>query len=374
MIYLDNAATTYQKPPEVKKELLNALKYCGGNPGRSSHRLSLSAAEKIYSVREKGCGLLSLDSPENIVFTYNATQALNLAIKAFVTDNCHVLCSDFEHNSVIRPLEKLRISKNIDYSTFSNEVDLSDELDKKKKSHTKGIICSIASNVTGDCLDLNALSDYATRNRLFLIIDASQAIGHREIDLSKANVDALCAPGHKALFGIAGCGFAYFRDKNRGDTLFEGGSGAESVNPYMPALLPEGYEAGTPGTPAIATLGAGIDFINKIGINNIEERLNFLTAECVERLSNIRELRLYKAGNGIVSFNLCDLPSSKVASMLDSYGICVRGGLHCAPSIHKKLGTLDVGAVRISFSYFNNIGEIDRLYKVLKSIRKGDAF
>ena len=370
MIYFDNAATTYQKPDNVKKELLSTLKDYGGNPGRSSHKLSYNAAEKIYSVREKVSLLIGVKSPENIVFTHNATHALNLAIKSLVKNDCHVLCSDFEHNSVIRPLEKLKITRQIEYATFSNIGNLAQNIDNVRQEKTTGIICSIASNVSGDFIDLKELSSYARENGLFLIVDASQAIGHRKIDLNETPVDVLCAPGHKALFGIQGCGFAYFKNNKRGDTLYEGGSGSESINPYMPCLLPEGYEAGTPATPSISTLGAGIDYINQVGIDTIEEKLRYLVDETIVRLKEFTNVDVYKHGNGIVSFNINEINSSRVTSMLDEYNICVRGGLHCAPSIHKRLGTLDKGAVRISFSYFNNIKEIDKLYKVLRVITK----
>ena len=263
MIYLDNAATSFPKPECVNRRLIRCLGSGLGNPGRSSHRLSVKAAEEIYSVREKIADLLGIDTPENIVFTLNATHALNLAIKSFVTENCHILTSDFEHNSVIRPLERLKETLGISYSCFNAEGDLRENLETEKRENTRGIICSIASNVTGDELPLKILSDFAKEKHLFLIIDASQAIGHIDINLKETPCDALCAPGHKALFGIQGCGFAYFKDRARKNGLMEGGSGSDSASPYMPSLLPEGYEAGTPPTHAIITLGEGVNYIQR---------------------------------------------------------------------------------------------------------------
>ena len=371
MIYFDNAATTYPKPACVIEEINFCLKKYCGNPGRSSHRLSVKSSEAIYSAREEIADLLSVDSPEQVVFTYNATYALNLAIKTFVTEKCHILTSDFEHNSVIRPLERLKRSIGIEYSSFSSDGDVESNIRSAIREDTKGIICSIASNVTGENVDMEILSRVVAEKGLFLIIDASQAVGHREINLKNTPCDVLCAPGHKSLFGIQGCGFAYFREKKRRESFIEGGSGQDSASLVMPELLPEAYEAGTLSTPAIASLGRGVSFIREVGIDKIENKLLFLTEAMEDRLSSLNKVTIYKSGLGIISFNLAALPSSSVAMKLDEYGICVRGGLHCAPTIHKKLGTLERGAVRISFSYFNNLSQVDKAYKVISEIAKG---
>jgi cysteine desulfurase family protein len=367
-VYLDNAATTFIKPRCVIKDLNFCLKKYCGNPGRSSHGLSIKAAEAIYSVREKIADLLHVTTPENVVFTYNATYALNIAIKAFVSEKCHIITSSFEHNSVIRPLESLKNELKIEYDKIDYDDDIIASLKRITRRDTKGIICSIASNVTGDGLPLRILSDYARDNSLFLIIDASQAIGHYDINLSETPCDALCAPGHKALFGIQGSGFVWFKDNTRRKTLIEGGSGSESANIYMPMLLPEGYEAGTLSTPAIVSLGSGIDYISKVGIDEIDRRLNYLTNDLYDKLSSLNNLTVYKSGNGLVSFNINGMSSSLLASMLDRDGICVRGGLHCAPSIHTLLETIEQGAVRASFSFLNTKTDSEKLYKALRDI------
>ena len=368
MIYFDNAATSYPKPEWVKKELLRCLEESPGNPGRSSHRLSLAAAEKIYSARETVAELIGGKRAECVVFTYNATHALNLAIKSLVTPYCHVLTSDFEHNAVIRPLERLKRDRGVSYSEFSSEGEIISNINALKRKNTSGIISSIASNVTGEKIPLKLLSEYAKSHGLFLIIDASQAIGHETINFEDTPCDALCAPGHKALYGIQGCGFVYFKDTQRKEGLIEGGSGYDSTNPYMPMLLPEGYEAGTPATPAIAALEAGVKFINSIGQEQISSHLLDLTSRAEEQLKSISSVRIYRTGIGILSFNVGDIPSSYIASKLDAMDICVRGGLHCAPSVHRRLSTLGQGAVRLSFSVFNTKAEIDRFYSAVKSI------
>lgn len=368
MIYLDNAATTFPKPSCVIKDLNFCLKKYCGNPGRSSHALSIKSSEAIYETREEIASLLSVDTPEQIVFTYNATYALNLAIKTFVTEKCHILTGDFEHNAVIRPLERLKRELGVEYSVFSTVGNTEQNIQSAIRDDTAGIICSLSSNVVGRKLDISLLSSVAKRNGLFLIIDASQSIGHIDIDLNKSQCDVLCAPGHKALFGIQGCGFAYFRDNKRKNSFIEGGSGFDSINPEMPQLLPEAYEAGTLSTPAIVSLCSGIRFIKKTGIDNITKKLSYLTEEMADRLDSIKGIRLYDRGCGILPFNLKDIPSSMVSLLLDKHGICVRGGLHCAPSIHRVLGTLDEGIVRISLSYMNTKRQIDKVYLALREI------
>lgn len=366
MIYFDNAATSYPKPRSVTREVNRCIRdYCG-NPGRSSHRLSLKAAEKIYSVREAVSSLLGADSPESCVFTLNATYAINLAIKSIIKPNCHVLTSDFEHNSVIRPLERLKREAGIRYTSFSDVQ----EIEGLIREDTRAIVCSVASNVSGETLSLKTLSQIAKNHQLKLIVDASQYLGHGSIDLKDTPCDAVCAPAHKALLGIQGCGFVFFKSNEAKLGLVEGGSGFDSINPRMPDRLPEGYEAGTPPTPAIAGLGRGIEFINKVGVSDINKKLQYLTDEAYERLISIKGVRVYGRGSGIISFNLKNIPSSILSEHLSSFGICVRGGLHCAPSVHKKLNTLEQGAVRLSFSYFNSKREVDVFYKRLKEILK----
>ncbi len=368
MIYLDNAATSFPKPPTIIRDLNFCLKKYCGNPGRSSHKLSIMASEAIYSVREAVAEHLGISSPENVVFSYNATYALNLAIKTLVTRKCHILTSDFEHNSVTRPLQALHDKIGLEYSSFSTEGDIEKSIRENIRRDTVGIVTSIASNVTGDTISLKTLSKIAAEYNLFLIIDASQAIGHTKINLVETPCDVLCAPAHKALFGIQGCGFAVFGNNDVRDSFIEGGSGSDSRSPYMPELLPDRYEAGTLSTPAIVTLGSGLKYISNIGIENIEKRLCELTSLLYDRLYSIDGVRIYKSGTGILSFNLGKLSSSYVSDELDKYGICTRGGLHCAPSVHRKLGTLDQGAVRVSLSYLNNASELDKFYKTMKCI------
>ena len=369
MIYLDNAATTYPKPAVIYTSVLKAMRCYGGNPGRSSHGLSLAAAEAIYRVRELLAASIGLADPEGIVFTSNATHAINVALKSYIDEGSHILISDIEHNSVIRPLEALRRYAGIEYDIFSS-ADPERTIRAKIKANSRYIVSTLCSNVTGDMISLDLLSRLKRELGLGLIVDASQVLGHEAIDLSRTPVDVLCGPGHKGLFGIMGSGFAAFADTKRKKSFIEGGSGTESRSTDMPTYLPEGYEAGTLGVPAICSLGAGIEFINSIGQDEIKKKTESLTEELAQRLSALPKVRLYSAKSGIACFNFNGLTSSECARLLDERSIYLRGGLHCAPSAHKLLGTLDVGAVRASVSYLNSKKDIDGLYRELKTISK----
>lgn len=364
MIYLDNAATSFPKPGAVIREVNRCIKHYCGNPGRSSHNLSLRASEAVYNTRERIANHLGGVEAENIVFTPNATFGLNLAIKSLVPYNCHVLCTNFEHNAVIRPLNKLCRDRGISYSTFSG----TDDIENKIQADTLAIVASLTSNVTGERLDLNILSKIALDHSLIFIVDASQAIGHHRIDLKKSPCDALCAPGHKALFGIQGSGFVYFKDNKRRESFIEGGSGYDSRNPDMPIYLPEAYEAGTLATPAIVSLGAGVRYVDSVGTEAITEHLNNLTERLYEMLSTVDGITIYGCGAGIVSFNYKNIPSTDVSSLLNEKGICVRGGLHCAPLAHLKYGTIEQGMVRVSLSYLNTERDVSRLFTAIKEI------
>ena len=368
MIYLDNAATSFPKPRQVVNEVVRCItKYCG-NPGRSSHRLALAAADKIFETRELIANFLGFDKCENVVLTPNATYALNLVIKGMINERCHCIVSDLEHNSVLRPLYKSIEKHGGELSVFDTEKPICEAILPLIRPDTKVLISTLCSNVTGKILDLNELSKISSRYGLSLILDGSQHLGHARIDLSGVHFSALCSAGHKSLFGIQGSAFTVINNAELFDTLTEGGSGVDSFSKEMPKLLPERYEAGTLSTPAIASLGAGIKFINEVGIDRIERRLHALTETLHGELMSVQWLDIYGIGNGIASFNLRDLPSSYVASELDKYGIATRSGFHCAPLIHQRLGTVTRGAVRASLSYFNTEDDIYHLIKALKNI------
>ena len=368
MIYLDNAATSFPKPREVVSEVQRCItRYCG-NPGRSSHKLALAAADKIYETREKIAAFFNSNKPENVIFTPNATYALNLAIKGLIKEKCHLIISDIEHNSVLRPTYKSLEKYGGDLSVFDTDRPIKEAISPLIRPDTKMIISTLCSNVTGKILNLRELSEVALEHGLLLILDASQYVGHLPLDLNDVYFTALCSAGHKALFGIQGSGFISVGDDEVFDTLTEGGSGVDSFSREMPILLPERHEAGTLPTPAIASLCAGIEFLNGVGIDEIERKISHLTELLHSELSTLKNVTVYGAENGIAAFNVGEYPSSYVSEFLDKGNVATRSGFHCAPLIHEKLGTNKRGAVRASLSYFNSESDIYRLIKVVNSI------
>lgn len=368
MIYLDNAATSFPKPPCVIKEVTECIeKYCA-NPGRSSHKLSLKTDEEIYRAREAVSGIFHLESPENVCFTQNTTYALNLAIKSSITEKCHVIISDMEHNSVLRPIYKLKRTLGVEFSVFSTEGDIKKSIEELIREDTKAIVSTLMSNVTGKKIPLSVLSEIARSHNLMLIVDAAQLAGHEDINLSTTPCNILCAPGHKGLFGIQGCGFAIFSDSRERESFIEGGTGSNSKSPFMPKLLPERFEAGTLATPSIVSLRSGIEFLNSFGIEGVRNRLWELSEMFCERISSLKDSKIYGTGGGIIAFEIKGIPSGMIAKRLDENDIYVRSGLHCAPMAHETLGSSDNGLVRVSLSIFNTEKDADALYKALRSM------
>ena len=370
MIYFDNAATTWPKPPGVLRELKRSITLYGGNPGRASHELSLRAAEKIDEVRHGVAALFSLPHPENVVFTLNATYALNLAIRTRVRRGMHVLISDREHNAVYRPVCRLSAEGIAEFDVFSTRGDVRRNIEALLRPETGMLICNHVSNVDGAVAPIDKIGAVCREYGLYFIIDASQSAGHVPLSFApNAQPDALCAPAHKGLFGVQGCGFAWLKSAEELATFLEGGSGASSRLPTMPTSLPEKMEAGTLPTPAIAALGEGIRFLRSVGIDAVAAREAKLADRLYEHLSGEERIRIFRGeGAGLLSFICRGISPDKMTSLLDARGICVRGGLHCAPLAHTACGTGEAGAVRVSFSYFNREAEVDRFAEVLLSL------
>ena len=370
MIYLDNAATSFPKPRSVVREVNKCIRHYCGNPSRSSHYLALKASEEIYLTREKVCEFFGSNAPERVVFTQNTTYALNIAIKCLVQKGSHVITSDVEHNSVLRPLTKLRDEGALSFSVYSTDGDIYKNIEEKITPDTRAIITTLASNVTGRAISPAVIYEISKKHKLITIIDAAQAAGHLKIDESLTPFTAICAPAHKGLLGIQGCGFVLFGDKVPINTLIEGGSGSYSASERMPSVLPDMLEAGTLPTPSVVSLRRGIEYIEKIGFAEITKKLNALTDRYRERLETIPGCDIYGGECGIISFRIAEIPSYVIAEKLSKKGICVRSGLHCAPAAHKKLGTLESGLVRISLSTFSNQCDADKFYKALRCFLK----
>ena len=379
MIYLDNAATSFPKPKSVEREVLRCIRdYCG-NPGRGAHPLALAAEEAIYSCRCTLADFFSAERPEHFVFVPNATAALNLAIKSKVRQGQRILISDIEHNAVRRPVHKLHADGVCEYELFDTSGDdeaILQSIEKCARGGADMLICTHVSNVSGRILPINKIGNLCKKRGIYFIIDASQSAGHIKIDFSKLDFDVFCAPGHKGLFGIQGSGFAYFRKAEALETLFEGGSGYDSSNLFMPIELPERLEAGTLSTPSIVSLDAGVRFLSEVGINEISRIESARSRRCLEILSSFDQNKVYTEGGGDfcscgpVSFNNKKFDSEHLAAALADCGVCVRAGLHCAPLAHNKLGTAPLGSVRVSPGYFTSDAELDAFYGILKRILK----
>lgn len=368
-IYFDNAATSYPKPRSVIDAVERCIAHAGGNPGRSAHDLAVRAAEQIFGARTAVAELLSFDHPENIIFTENATYALNLSIKGLVRKGMYVLIGNTEHNAVYRPIEKLKSDGVIDYDIFDARNDPVASIKSIAKRKPDMIVLNHVSNVDGYRADIYSVGRYAKANGIIFILDASQSIGHIPISFKETCASALCAPAHKGLFGLQGCGFACFLEEIRPQTIIEGGSGAASSNTDMPPDLPERIEAGTLPTPSIASLYSGIEFVQNLGIPNIERHEKKLLTRASDMLTSLgAEVYASKNGTGVLSFNYKDLHPSFIGDGLNKAGICVRTGLHCAPLAHKLLNTLPNGTVRLSFSILNTEKELDCFYKALKEL------
>lgn len=370
MIYLDNAATSFPKPPSVIAAHKHALE-CFGNPGRGAHKLSLAAADMIYDCRCAVSDFFGCLRPEQVVFTGGATAALNLAIGCHIENGDHILISDREHNAVARPVFALASERAVEYDVYNTDGDILKNITELIKENTKLLIACHASNVTGKLLPIKEIALLCKERGIFFVIDAAQSAGHRQIDLSALPYGAFCAPAHKGLLGAAGVGFAIFSGEG-GRPLIYGGSGWNSHNKAMPPSLPERFEAGTLPTPSIAALHAGIDFLKKHGIEAVKAAESTAKSILAEGLSQMREVKLYEAEceGGLLAFTHDRIAPEALAAALDAEGICVRAGYHCAPLAHHAIKTPEGGCVRISAGYATTKHDAKKTLDVLNRIFK----
>ncbi len=374
MIYLDNSATSDKKPKSVIKAIKNSLKN-SVNVGRNSSKHAFFAGREIYMVREKTASLINVDTPENIVFTSNATMSLNFAIKGIIGKKSNIITTFYEHNSVLRQIfsdNTLSCSFLPCLNDSKNDIEKIPEL---VTDNTSAVVINCASNVTGMTVDYKRAYEICKKCKLPLILDFSQYIGNKEVDLS--GMENVCAAfsGHKALLGPQGTGVLYIADKMELKTVMQGGTGSLSEELLQPDYLPDRFEVGTLNTPGILGLGAGIDFVSKHK-NEIIPHKKFLCKMLFEEFKNIKNAQIYHNGDfeasvPLISFNISGKHSEETAFLLSSdYNISVRGGFHCAPFAHKVIGTGKTGAVRMSPGYKTTKKEIkkavDAVYKISK--------
>ena len=374
--YFDNSATSNPKPKAVLEKVQEALISFNGNPGRSGYKKAVEIDRAIYNVRVKIAEFFNIKDPLKIAFTSNASESLNFAVKGAGLSDCHIISSVLEHNSVLRPLHYLRDEKNVSLSFVSPHKDSEDFLKEIKSlinEKTKAVVLNHISNVTGYIADIEAVGKLCREKNLLFIVDASQSAGFLKIDVEKFNIDILCFTGHKSLFGIQGTGGIYVREGISLNPLLEGGTGSFSKLPRQPKRMPELLECGTLNTPGILSLGAGIDFINSVGLENIKNHEYALTKRFIDKISEIENITIYGYKDifrgAVVSLNIKNISSSDLSAVLDEeFNICTRSGFHCAPLAHKFYDTYETGMVRFSFGYFNTAEEIDYAAEALKEI------
>ena len=375
MIYLDNAATTIHKPEGVAQAMVQALSSLG-NSGRGAHEATLDASRIIYGTREKLARLFGIKDPMQIAFTCNATESLNIAINGLFEKGDHVITTMCEHNSVLRPLYRLE-ENGVELSILpadSKGVPVYGELERLIQKNTRAIVITHASNLSGNVTDLGRVSAIAQKYKLLLVVDASQSAGCIPIDVEKMGIDVLCFTGHKGLMGPQGTGGIYVRKGLEIRPLKVGGSGVHSYDREHPKEMPTALEAGTLNGTGIAGLFISLDFILDTGVEAIHKKEMKLAKRFFDGIKDLPEVTVYgdwqnSERTAIVSVNLGTEESGQVSDWLwEDYGIAVRAGAHCAPLMHKALGTEKQGAVRFSFSYFNTEEEVDAAIQALKEI------
>lgn len=375
MIYLDNAATTMHKPQVVIDAVVQAMNSLG-NAGRGANEASLSAARIIYDTRDRLAQLFHAESAKRIAFTCNSTESLNIAIKGSLNPGDHVITTALEHNSVLRPLYEMQ-SQGVELTVIESDKRgciCYDDFEKAIRPETRVIVCTNGSNLTGNRLDIERVGKIAADHGIRFIVDASQTAGVFEIDVQKMHIDILCFTGHKGLLGPQGTGGIYVREGIELRPLKSGGSGVDTYNTHHPAEMPTALEAGTLNGHGIAGLGAGVKYIMDTGMEHIRETEQHYMWKFYNGVKDIPGVKIYgdfetEDRCPIVTLNIADYDSSEVSDeLLMTYGISTRPGAHCAPLMHKALGTVDQGAIRFSFSHFNTEEEIDAAIAAIREL------
>ena len=375
MIYFDNAATTIKKPEEVIHAVVKALQNMG-NAGRGVHDAALDASRVIYDTRTRLAEFFHAENPKQIAFTMNSTESLNIAIKGVLEAGDHVITTAMEHNSVLRPLYEME-EKGVELTIIpadSKGTVCYDDFENHIKEHTKAIVCTHGSNLTGNLIDIELVGKIARKYGILFIVDASQTAGIFSIDVQRMNIDILCFTGHKALLGPPGTGGIYIKEGVTIHPLLSGGSGVQTYLKKHPPQMPTALEAGTLNAHGLAGLNAALKYITDNGLDTIREKEQQLMWNFYHQVIEIPGIRVYgdfetEERCAIVALNVWDYDSSEVSDALyTQYGISTRPGAHCAPLMHQALDTVEQGAVRFSFSHFNTIEEVDTAVNALKEL------
>lgn len=376
-VYLDNSATSWPKPPAVVKAMAGYLNDYGASPGRSGHSMSLQAARQVFETRELLASFFNVGDSEKVIFTSNATHAINIAIKGLLKKGDHVIVSSFEHNSVIRPLRHLEKLGIIDVTLISakgtNYFDTG-QFSKSIKANTKLVVCIHGSNVSGAVMPVRSIGRLCKEKNILFLVDAAQTAGFIPIDMQRDYIDLLAFTGHKKLYGPPGIGGLCIRNNITIDTFMQGGTGSKSEMEIHPEFYPDRLEAGTLNTVGVVGLKAGLGYILEKGVVAMRHNLMQLTEYFIGQLNKTGHVTLYGPQScdnrlPLVSLNVENLTPSELALILDrDYGIMARPGLHCSPLAHKSLGTFPQGTLRLSLGCFNTEEEIEYTLKALKKI------
>ncbi|QWU16291.1 cysteine desulfurase family protein [Paenibacillus sophorae] len=379
-VYLDHAATSWPKPPEVVQAMMDALQHAGANAGRGNYSLAMGTGRVLVRARMALAELFGVTNAQDIAFTHNTTMSLNMAIQGTLRSGDHVISTMTEHNSVRRPLEYLRRTKGIevDYLNvdFQGQLDLQ-ELKKTFKSNTKMVICSHSSNLLGSILPIGEIGDIAKTYGAVFLVDAAQSAGSLDIDVGKMNIDLLAFPGHKGLLGPQGTGGLYISPELDLEPLMHGGTGSQSENSEQPNVRPDKYEAGTQNTVGIAGLLAGVQKVQSLGTENIRRHEWNLIQSLMEGMRDISGVRFLGPAEGVLrtgllSFVIEGEESAQIAHRLDrEYGIAVRAGMHCTPLAHKAAGTLQSGAVRVSVGVDTTEQDVGMMLHAMRELYSG---
>ena len=375
MIYLDNAATTGKKPKSVIKAVENALINLNANPGRSGHSASEKASIAVYTAREKIAEFFGADGAEQVIFTQNCTHSLNCVIKGNLKADDHVIISDFEHNAVMRPIHKIGVNYSMATVSLYDDNLTVKNFENLIKPNTKMIISSGASNVLGKVVPIAKIGELCKKHNIKFCVDAAQIAGVLPINMQEMNIDFLCIAAHKGLYAPMGLGILICR-KEIENTLIEGGTGTDSISFKQPDGFPERLESGTINVPAICGVSAGLDFIKQKTLRAVYVHEMHLTQKIYSYFMNDDNFKVYVPNIQnynyvpVLSFNFKNKKSDEIADFLNKNGICVRAGLHCATTAHKKVGTVGSGTARISCGIFNTEYEINRLLLVLNTLKK----
>ena len=366
LIYLDNAATTLHKPPQVAEAVKEAI-LTAGNAARGAHGASMQASRTVFETRQKLARLLGCPRADHVVFTANSTMALNIAIQGILSPEDHAISTDLEHNSVLRPLyASQEQGTGLDFVRADRQGNIRyEDFAPLFRPNTKAVVCTYASNLTGNILDIARIAEITHAHGALLIVDASQTAGTVPIDMTALGVDVLCFTGHKGLMGPQGTGGLCIRPSVDIRPLLRGGSGVHSFDRHQPEAYPTRLEAGTLNSHGIAGLDAAVDYLLEVGVEAIHQKEQALMRRFYDGVRHIDDVTVYgdfspSQRAAIVALNIRDYGSAEISDVLSAdYGIATRPGAHCAPRMHEALGTVQQGAVRFSFSVFNTEEEID---------------